>query len=306
MSNLFHDLLHDLRAKRLLPVAILLLVAIVAIPVVLIKPAEEPPPAPAPAAAASVKEATMPELKDLAVVTDAAERGGSTLDQFESADPFRPPEELTKTETLADSTAAAASGAKASSSGIAAAGAPGKGNAGGNGGGGGQVQPLAPRAPTPPTVKTAYNYVVDLTYARNGHLRTVRGMNRLGMLPNEDSPLLIFLGVSANGDDAVFLVDSALSATGEGKCTPSASQCATLTIGAGEEHEFTDAEGNAYGLRIDEIRRVKVGAGASAKASRRSRRPKARAAVTRRFQPPVLADLLTVEGPASSNRHTSR
>ena len=245
----------------------------------------------------------MPELKDLAVVTDAAERGGSTLDQFKPADPFLPPKELTKTETLASSAAAAVSDAKpASGSGIAATAAP-----KGGGGGGGQVtQPVAPRAPTPPTVRTAYTYVVDLTYARNGHIRTVRGMNRLGMLPNEDTPLLIFLGVSTNGDDAVFLVDSALTAEGEGRCTPSASQCATLTIGAGEEHEFADAEGNAYGLRIDEIRKVKVGAGASAKSSRRSRRPRARTAVTRRFQPPVLADLLTVEGPGSSNGPTSR
>ena len=41
-------------------------------------------------------------------------------------------------------------------------------------------------------------------------------MTRLGMLPSESNPLLLFLGVDSGGDNAVFLVDSTLSASGEG------------------------------------------------------------------------------------------
>ena len=56
----------------------------------------------------------------------------------------------------------------------------------------------------------------------------IKGMERLEMLPSEASPLLIFLGVSANAGNAVFLVDSTLEAAGEGTCKPRASECAFL------------------------------------------------------------------------------
>ena len=73
-----------------------------------------------------------------------------------------------------------------------------------------------------------YRYVVDLTFTANGRNRHIKSMERLEMLPNEASPLLLFLGVSANAGNAVFLVDSTLDAAGEGKCKPRASECAFL------------------------------------------------------------------------------
>ena len=47
MNNLLIDLWNDLRAKRLWPVALVLLAALVAVPVVLSKNSEAPAPAPA-------------------------------------------------------------------------------------------------------------------------------------------------------------------------------------------------------------------------------------------------------------------
>ena len=43
------------------------------------------------------------------------------------------------------------------------------------------------------------------------------------------------------------------------------SKCAFLYLGAGSEHEFTNDDGDLYTLRVDEIRRVKLGASASRK-----------------------------------------
>jgi glyoxylate utilization-related uncharacterized protein len=130
------------------------------------------------------------------------------------------------------------------------------------------------------------------------------------MLPNEDSPLLLFLGVSANAGNAVFLVDSTLDAAGEGKCKPRARECAFLYIGAGSEHEFTNDDGDSYTLRIDEIRKVRVD-GSTAAASRKHK--SARAAVgkpmaARRFASPLIADLVTVSsgGDADSTDHQDR
>ena len=79
------------------------------------------------------------------------------------------------------------------------------------------------------------------------------------MLPSQANPLLIFLGASKNGGNAVFLVDSTLTAVGEGKCKPSKADCAFLYLGAGSEHELTNDEGDSYTLRVDQIRKVKVG-----------------------------------------------
>jgi hypothetical protein len=147
------------------------------------------------------------------------------------------------------------------------------------------------------TTTTKYTYVADVTFRTDGRTRRIKGMERLDMLPSQASPLLLFLGVSANGGNAVFLVDSTLDAAGEGRCKPSRGDCSFLYLGPGSEEEFVDDDGNSYQLEIDEIRKVKVGAKPSAGASKK--RVTADAAIgtrnaPRRFVPPFLADLVSV------------
>ena len=129
-----------------------------------------------------------------------------------------------------------------------------------------------------------------------GPFRTVayRSLNKLAMLPKEAAPLLIFLGVDASGKKAVFLVDSTVNVTGgEGTCSPSATQCSTLALEAGEIATFRTDAGGAYSLRIDQIRKVTIEAAASAA------RKRARAAGNgpsdggRLFVPPLITDLIT-------------
>ena len=159
---------------------------------------------------------------------------------------------------------------------------------GGGGGGGG--------APT--TTTTVYKYVVDLTFKANGHTRRIKGMEKLDMLPNQSSPLLIFLGVTAQGSNAVFLVDSTLEAAGEGKCKPSEAECAFAYIGAGSEYIFSEEDGDSYTVRIDEIRKVKVNSGANSAKADGSKAAGAQAHTAvgpnRRFIPPMFADLVVV------------
>jgi hypothetical protein len=142
------------------------------------------------------------------------------------------------------------------------------------------------------TTTTVYKYVVDLTFAANGRTRHIKGMEKLDMLPSDSSPLLIFMGVTAKGADAVFLVDSTLEAAGEGRCKPSESECAFAYIGAGSEYVFTEEDGDTYTIKIDEIRKVKVGA--SAKSSAKGAKAHASVGPNRRFVPPILADLVVV------------
>ena len=281
------DLWHDLKEKRLWPVAVVLLAGLVAVPVLLAKPADKPP---APAPAASAPEATPNVLKQLAKVKlgDDQVGDGSTLGAFDPSNPFNPPKGAIKKDKAA-TTAGPSGDSGAPSAPVGDGGStvtPGGGTTGGTPGG------------TPPntgggttTTTAVYKYVVDLTFKANGHTRRIKGMEKLDMLPNQSSPLLIFMGVTPQGSNAVFLVDSTLEAAGEGKCKPSAAECAFAYIGAGSQYIFTEDDGDSYTVRIDEIRKVKVGAAAN---SAKAKGAKAHAAVgpNRRFVPPLVADLV--------------
>jgi hypothetical protein len=288
------DLWQDLREKRLAPVAVVLLLGLVAVPVLLAKPAGSPGPAPVVEAPKKADRDALAALTKVKLGSEQVGRG-STLGVFDPDNPFRVPKSRMKKD---EASTAGTSGPGASSpspgggsgdlpipGGLGGGGTTGGGVPipGGTGGGGGTT-----------TTTTVYKYVVDLTFTANGRTRHIKGMEKLDMLPNDASPLLIFMGVTAKGADAVFLVDSTLEAAGEGRCKPSEADCAFAYIGAGAEYVFTEEDGDTYTIRIDEIRKVKVGAsGSSAKGAKGA---KARASVgpTRRFVPPILADLVVV------------
>jgi hypothetical protein len=307
MNAFMLDIWTDLREKRLWPVAVVLLLALIAVPVVLSKPSEEAPPIPAPSVSS---EQTEEAEKGLAALTVAevqpGDGEGSTLDVFDPSDPFKPPADVIANSeddtggdpALGGEAAPAGTGEAAPATG----GAPDSGtttspDSGGTtpdtGGGGG-------------TTTVEYRYVIDVTFTANGRTRKIKGMERLDILPREDNPLLIFLGASSNGGNAVFLVDSTLTAAGEGKCKPSDDDCAFLHLGAGSRHQFTNDEGDSYTLRVDQIRRVKVktsgttgggsgddsgeAGGESASVSMRSE------TAARRFVPPLITDLVAVSG----------
>jgi hypothetical protein len=297
------DLWHDLKEKRLWPVAVVLLAGLVAVPVLLAKPADK---SPAPAPVANDAGPKPDVLKQLAKVKLGEDEvgDGSTLGAFNPSNPFNPPKGAIKKDPSAAAAAGPSSGAAASqtpagddgstvtpgggTTGDVPGGLPGGGDTGGG---------------TPTTTTTAYKYVVDLTFTANGHKRRIRGMEKLDMLPNQSSPLLIFMGVTPKGSNAVFLVDSTLEAAGEGSCKPSASECAFAYIGAGSEYIFTEEDGDSYTVRIDEIRKVRVTAGSSAA---KARGAKAHASVgpNRRFIPPVVADLVIVASETTQSSDT--
>jgi len=285
MNLFFSDLLADLREKRLWPVAVLLLVGLVAVPLVVAKPAPEPQPqGPDPVA----QDEGLPEAGVRLLTADSGR--GSALDLFDPKDPFRPPESILAADQPADAGANAGGGSSGGGSAPdsgGGSGSTGGTDTGGSGGGGGE--------PAPPVTRTQhFTYVLDVTFRSSTgsgtRTRRIKGMRRLDMLPSESNPLLIFMGVGAGGSNAVFLIDSTLEGAGEGRCKPSASDCSFLYMGAGSEHEFNNDEGDSYVLRIDQIRRVKVRAASAKKSGKGSRK----AAGSRRFTPPALVDQVDV------------
>jgi hypothetical protein len=304
MTTFLSDLWHDLREKRLWPVAVVLLAALVAVPVVLSKSSEEAP-APPPTASEARDVPEPRELKGLAEVKleEASVGTGSSLDTFDPSNPFRPPRKVIQGPKQADSAGSDAGPGSATS---ADTGSKGTGDSGASSGGGGDISVGGGPVDTgggdtgggdTTTTTTQYAYVADVTFRSDGRTRKIKGMERLDMLPSETSPLLLFLGVSPSGGNAVFLVDSTLDAAGEGRCKPSRSDCAFLYLGAGSEHEFVNDDGESYQLKVDEIRKVKVGTKPAASSSKKGAAAKAAIGAPetrRRFVPPFLADLVSV------------
>jgi hypothetical protein len=288
------DLWHDLREKRLAPVAVVLLLGLVAVPVLLAKPAENPGPAPVVAAPKPADRDALAALTKVKLGNDEVGKG-STLGVFDPDNPFKPPKgAIKKATTDVSGSAGPDTGGPSTPSG-------GSPSTPDTTGGGGVTSPGAPNVPTNPgtgggggTSTTVYKYVVDLTFTANGRTRHIKGMEKLDMLPSDSSPLLIFMGVTAKGGDAVFLVDSTLEAAGEGRCKPSESECAFAYIGAGARYMFSDQDGNTYTIKIDEIRKVKVGASGSSAKSAKGAKAHASVGPNRRFVPPILADVVVV------------
>jgi hypothetical protein len=308
MSDLLHNAWQDLREKRLWPIAAVLVLALVAIPALLTKSAAQP------SSVDPVVTAPVPDHDEqIRVELDgggaASSGAGSSLGKFAEGDPFTPPG------AIANNTQAGG-GASSVSDGASADGGAGSGGADPDGGGVGSPPP-SPGVPvdvSPPTTRTEtaqYEYVADVTFWTGDRRRKVRGLRKLDMLPNQSAPVLIFMGTSGEGGNAVFLADSTLKAAGEGRCVPSPANCAYVHIGPGSEHAFTTVEGDSYRLRIEEIRRIEVKASAA-----RGARPSARTSVgnraaSRRFELPSLVDLVavtettTTPGSASASENRS-
>ena len=306
------DLWHDLREKRLWPVALVLLLGLVAVPILLAKPAPNES-ASAPSQTAAGAAAKNRESSPIVQLVEDATQESSSLKLFDPHDPFSP-KGVKSLRSLSSTDIVSAADALASSSQEESGGGSSGGSSGGSeaDSGGGSTGGGAPPTTVPDTggggggtEVVKYSYVIDVTFWTNDRPRRKTGMKKLEMLPNEDSPLLIFLGADVDGSNAVFLVDSSLEAQGEGTCTPSPSDCGVLSLGAGSMENFNDGDGNSYTLRVDEIRRKRLSSASAAKARRK---PTARTAVgpsgsrdearpVRRFMPPLLADLVTVASP---------
>lgn len=76
---------------------------------------------------------------------------------------------------------------------------------------------------------------VTLRFGETGKARKAyRDIARLTALPNVSTPVMIYLGLKKDGETASFLIPSDAAATGEGACKPSAANCQTIELQAGD------------------------------------------------------------------------
>jgi hypothetical protein len=228
------DTWRQLVQRRLWPVALLLLGALVAVPFVLSKPAEPAAAPPAPPANGVKSEAASAD-PIVALVSDedapAPRRAlGVRHDPFASSAPKQ------------KHSHSKASGPKVEAT---PAPAPATGDGQPSSGGG---QPTVPTTPKPPT-KTIPAYSIDVRFGASSDGEPPRQtLQRNEALPDENDPVLVYLGVKNGGKTAVFMLSEGLKPTGDGVCTPK-DTCETIELQAGET-EFFDLSGDTDGTQF--------------------------------------------------------
>jgi hypothetical protein len=250
MTSLFLDLIQDLREKRLWPVAVALLAATAAVPLLLLQPAHSQSDATPTAASNSSAEG-------LPVVNVSNGSGGqSKLDEFSAKNPFKPMAQL-KTGTQSPSTSSSGGGATGGSGGA------GGSTAGGSGASGGGASGGSPSggSGSADTGRKYYAFRVNVRFGPRGHEKTYKDIKQLGMLPDDKSPVIVFMGMSSDFKTAIFMIDSSkYNADGEGKCRPSASNCAFVALNlheTGNEETLATPDGSSeYTLKLTKITRV--------------------------------------------------
>jgi hypothetical protein len=236
------DLLSDLVERRLWPVALLLVAALVAVPLLLAKsPSTTATSASAPALPAPAGGGAAEPAVSLATVTPQ----GAPL-HGRARDPFRQQHVPHKARAGAPvSTPTTSPGASNGSSGTSPSGSS-KGSSGG----------ATPHAPAPKTYLTV-SIDVHFGKATSPHLHTHNDVPRLTPLPSATNPIVIFLGMRTDLKTAVFMVSSDVHAQGDGRCVPSRKDCETIELKEGQT-TFLDVAAASGEVTQYELDLVKV------------------------------------------------
>jgi hypothetical protein len=291
------DIWRQLVRRRLWPVALLLLGALVAVPVLL-----RSDPAVAPAAPVAPVVATGDAL-DKPVVA-LASNDPATVGRRHvlgvRKDPFAPApvptvthkaQSSASTATAASTTAAAGPSTSASSS--AGFSSPSSTSSTSSGSGTAAPAPSTPSTPAPatpakPKAKTYPLYSLSVRFgdAASSALTGMR-LLRLQPLPDADSPVAIYLGPGPDKRSAVFLVDESATPDGDGTCKPNRSECEKVVLRAGDTEFFdvkdpeTGQVSHTYELDLVSIVHPKATAARKAKDARAARGHASRAGVAR-------------------------
>jgi hypothetical protein len=274
------NVVRQLVQRRLWPVAILLVAALAAVPMMLAKDPEPPLAPPAPAADNSEGElASQP----IVALTEAGSDAKRRKVLGSAKNPFRidPP----KTEEPADSAPADEP--------APADGQPDPAGSGGAPVGGGTdvsippsdsgpALPEAPTEPAPPPKKQYEPHELTVRFATGEDGGERKSLKRLEPLPTAELPVLIYLGVTKDGK-AEFLLEAGVETIGDGECHPSPEACETIRLSEGET-EFLDVKDEAgtvveqYQLDVIEIHK---GSGATASKAKKAKKAKKAAKAAR-------------------------
>jgi hypothetical protein len=232
--NLFSSIIDDLRERRLWPVALGLVVALVAVPVVLARKSSSPPATPPPASSATAPPAGALPVVNVAAAPSEVPLHGAARDPFSQRQQAAAAA-MTATSPTSTVSAGSGSGSGGSSSGTKS------GQSSGSGGSPSgtqttpspptQTPPPATHTPAPPTLTATESYhVVFAITNTSGGFDTIDPLERLSVLPNTRQPMMVELGVLKGGHRVLFVVQPGTVVSGPGTCLPGPVDCEILSL----------------------------------------------------------------------------
>jgi hypothetical protein len=232
------NMLKELRERKLWPIAIGLIVALVAVPVLLTKKAPTNLVVPKPTGGLPYSTGTT--LPAISVETKA----GSSKLAGRGRDPFTPQHVATTasvaTTTSPVSTVTGTAGSTVTqSSGGGSTGTPATSSPAPTPAPSTPTTPVTTPKPTPApapaglTAKQSYQVSLAITTSGGG-VNTIDPVQRLSILPSLQQPLLVELGVLQGGKKVLFAIQPGAAVSGPGTCIPGPIDCEIIALSPGQ------------------------------------------------------------------------
>jgi len=263
------DLYYDLRDRRLLPFVALVVVAIAAVPFLLGGKSDEqevPDSSGGLAALGSEKTSKLTVVEATPGLRDYHKRLGhrSPTNPFKQRYTGLPASaQLEGTQSGGEGSGSGGGSAtvtETSTTEIVSGGGSG-GSPSGDGTGGGGATGNAGTS-KPPLSGRYFSYRPDIRFGLVGsHELTSHNDLPVGELLPKKDPVVIFLGVSENGQRVTFAMVDAASVTGPGRCIPEKLRCGVLVLHAGQAVNIVSgASGQVFRLAVDDVEFIEVDA----------------------------------------------
>jgi hypothetical protein len=248
VNKFFGDLVHDLRSRNLLPVVLMLVAGMIAIPFLISRSGSKGPDVSlsAPASVASAPEAQKAVVSYHPGVRNLKKR----LNDLGPKNPFI--QQYTVKDPTPSSSGSSGTLDNVSSGSLPVAGPPGStggsggGGKGGDGSSGGKTE----------TVYTSYQ--TNVTVSDGGTPAALNNLTQFQFLPTPATPVLVYMGTASAGTQALFMVSKDVTSVGgNGVCFPSADACQLLGLNAGSGADLLyGPDGKTYHLQVTKIKRV--------------------------------------------------
>jgi hypothetical protein len=282
------NVLKDLVEKRLWPVALLLVGALVAAPMLLGRSAGDSAAPATPGSSATANVAGAGGTASKAAVTLETDPSDAEHTAGKVRDPFRAPKAKAKKATNADAATPAATPAPTAVTGGTTTSAPDTSAPSGSSSTGssstgttstGSAKPKTttkPKTTAPKAEDAKDTYHVSLRISTDGgELKTIRDVARLSPLPSVTDPFFAFLGVietkTTHEKRAVFVVSSDVTPLGDGSCHPTKQDCESVELANGDSMYFSytkpDGTPGQYELQLAGIHKTEVTSQAKAAAA---------------------------------------
>jgi hypothetical protein len=262
----------DLVDRRLWPVAVVLLVAIVAVPVLLLKPAKDAPPPPVP----GVTGASPTGVAFQPAVNTEGRKSSEIrkhLKGFARKNPFTP-QGVNLSSAASAGTATPVAGTTSTAGSTTSGDTGAITGSGASGSTGGDTGTGSTGSPATKTKTFYYHYTVDVTFGKTGN-EDPKTLTEFRALPSTDNPVVIFMGVRSDGETVVFLVSANATTNGDGTCQPSDTECTFLYMKKGDSQliEAVDSTGAVtdYTLELNDINVKKTSGPEKASSSKSSK-----------------------------------